>query len=106
MTRQHDFWATVDGARGEQWKRTVGTNRFPIESPLPIRGNLPGLGDREVYLLALDQLDAATRGAIMVELARSFGIPAAEIAEEISRVGVPILAEDCSVTVHNPQRWF
>src|ERR1044071_3447050 len=100
--RSHDFWATIDGERGEEWKRIAGTNRFPIRSPIPVLGDLPGKGERRCYLLALDQVEPATLNRIVAHMAAKFGLSPEEARDEMEKVGIPILDEDCSVMVMNP----
>lgn len=101
----HDFWVTIHGARGEEWKSITGTNRFPVISPIAVRGNLPGIGEAGVYLLALDNVAADVKSRIIAHLANKFGLSPDETEEEVRKAGIPILETDCSVTVFHPQKW-
>lgn len=103
----HDFFVYIDGERGAEWERVAGTRRFPVRSPIPALAALPGYQTpQRVYLLALDQVEPSRRARILVHLAVKFGLNEAEAAAEIAQAGIPILADQCSVVVHNPQRWF
>ena len=104
--RSHDFWITIHGERGEEWKRITGTDRFPIKTPVPSLGILPGIGETRIYLLALDQMEPEIMHRILAHLAVKFGLTPEEDAEEIAKAGIPILADECSVMVLNPQKWF
>ena len=103
----HDFFVSIDGARGAEWEAVTGTRRFPVRSPVPVLAHLPGYAvPQPVYLLALDQIDAETRARIVAHLASKFGLSEAEVAVEIAQAGIPILEDQCSVVVHHPMRWF
>jgi hypothetical protein len=67
-------WITdPDAAR--DWQKILGrTDYIPIRSPLPILGNLPGLGETPVYMLQLDQLTAEERGRLIDYLSDRFGV--------------------------------
>jgi hypothetical protein len=104
--RSHDFWVSIHGERGEEWKRIADTNHFPVKSPIPSLGILPGKGEQRVYLLALDQMLPHVLDRIVAHLAAKFGMTPEETKEEMEKAGIPILADECSVMVHNPMRWF
>lgn len=44
--------------------------------------------------------------SVQVYLANKFGLDPSVVEAGIDEEGVPILAEDCMVTIHNPQRWL
>jgi hypothetical protein len=104
--RSHDFFVTIHGERGEEWKGIAGTNHFPVRSPIPSLGILPGKGEQRVYLLALDQVEPETLNRIVSHMSEKFGLTPEEARDEMEKAGIPILADECSVMVHNPQRWF
>ena len=106
MTKTHDFWVTIHGERGEEWQRVLGTNRLPVQGPIPMRAILPGLGEALVYQVALDQLEHGQQERITTHLCEKFQLAPAEAEAEIRAAGIPILAESCSVMVLSPQRWF
>jgi hypothetical protein len=102
----HDFWVTITGERGREWKRVAGTDYFPVLSPIPVMGDLPGIGLSRVYLLAIDQMEPNILSRIVAHLSGKFGMTAEETQAELDKGGIPILADDCMVTVLNPQKWF
>ena len=104
--RPHDFWVTLHGERGAEWERVLGTSRIPVRSPIATLALLPSLGEREVYLVALDVLAPGHLEKIVAHLCEKFQLSREEAEAEIRQAGIPILAEACSVFVHNPQRWF
>ena len=101
-----DFTVTIGGSRGEEWERVCGTRTFPVRSPIPMLADLPGKPAARVFLLDLQSIEAETRERITAHLASKFGLSPIEAAQEIQDHGIPILEEDCSTTIRNPQRWF
>lgn len=67
---------------------------------------MPGKGRSLVYLLDLDLITPEQRQRLVEHISRKWGLPAAEVEADLDAYGVPILDEDCIVTIHNPQRWF
>lgn len=103
----HDFWARVGGDREALFREVFGDNLVPICSPVGAYALLPGLtGPQYVYLLALDQLSVEQRVKLVRHIALRFGYPVAEVERDLDAEGMPILARDASVIVHNPQRWL
>jgi hypothetical protein len=101
---EHKVWATIHGERGDEWQKVTGTNRFPVQSFLPIRANLPGLGEQQIYLLALDAVEPEIKEKIVARLCEKFGLSRAESESEIAMQGIPILATEC--TVSDSGMWF
>lgn len=101
----HDFWVTIHGERGAEWERVIGTNCLPVQSPVPIPALLPGLGESLVFLLAMDQLEPEQVMKIVEHLSAKFRLSPEEAAQEIAAAGIPILHTDCSIMIHNPQKW-
>jgi hypothetical protein len=103
----HDFWVSVSGDREPLFREIFGDNRVPIESPVGEYAALPGLsGPQYVYKLALGEITRKQRANVVAHLARAFGYAEAEVERDLDAVGMPILARDASVIVHNPQRWL
>ena len=105
MKKQHDFWVTIHGQRGEEWQRVLGTSRIPVKSPLPILANLPGIGEARVHLVALDVLTPGQQEKIVIHLCEKFQLSRNEAEAEIRQAGIPILSQDCTVMMMNFQRW-
>lgn len=100
-----DFGVIIHGPRGDEWERVLGTRTFRVRSPIPSIADLPGKPGAQVYMLDLDEITPAQREALITHLAAKFAIARELVAAEID-TGVPILDEDCTVIVHNPQRWL
>jgi hypothetical protein len=103
-----DFTVTVTNPdRAADWQSILGRATVSVLSPLPSRGNLPGHPDALFYMLDLDALTSEEIDRLTAFIAQRFHIADAEVAHDLRRNGVPILADDCIVSVHlNPQRWF
>jgi len=94
-------WKTVavihNAERLEFWKKILGGDRAPIKSILTNRAKLPDKGEQDVYILDTDALTAEQKEKLIKALAERF-----DLQEEFVRlhliVGVPILAEDVSVS--------
>lgn len=101
-----DFYVSIGGARGEEWERIAGTRRFPVKSPIPFLADLPGQPKAEVFLLDIQELEYDVLVRITAHLCQKFGLTTEEAAVEIKAGWIPILNEDCMVTILNPQRWL
>jgi hypothetical protein len=92
--------------RAAEWREVLGADIVCVRSPVPRRANLPGHLDALIYLLDLDLLTEEQRVKLVAHLSAKFGIPERRVAAELDTHGLPVLAQDCSVSVHNPQRWL
>lgn len=103
-----DFTATIvkKGERADEWQEILGSTTINIKSPLPSYANLPGKPKELIYELDLALLTAGQRYRLVTHLSTKFNMWADEVEAHLDRVGCPILAEDVTITVHNPQRWF
>jgi hypothetical protein len=101
-----DFTVTIGGSRGDEWERIAGTRTFPVRSPIPVLADLPGKPSAQVYLLDLASIAEGVRGRIVGHLSRKFGLSPDEAEAEATKQGIPILADECSVMIEHPQRWF
>ena len=105
MPTTHDFWVTIGGERGDGFERHVGTRRFPVRSPMRVDVRLP-IGTRRCYLLAPEAMDERELADLAAAVAQRQGGEVDDVLRAIRDEGMPILDEDCSVAVHDPQRWF
>jgi hypothetical protein len=102
-----DFTATITHPeRAAEWQRVLGTTTVYITTPIPIRANLPGHPNAEIYLLDLNLISSQQREALITHLAARFNLPRQEVESDLDKHGVPILAQDCIVAVANPHKWF
>lgn len=108
---EHDFWVRVhDPARAADFDRVFlgvyGNATVPVRSPIPHMSPVVGLGNVLVYELAVDLLSPEERARLVAFIAERFDLDPAAVESELDDVGVPIPAKNCSLAVHNPQRWF
>ena len=93
--------------RAKEWLNAIGSISVCVQSPVPVNARLPGFDDpQSVYLLDLDTLSPNQQRGLIEHLARKFRIPLEDVRAGIAEQGVPILAQDCFVSVTNPTRWF
>ena len=104
--KTRDFWVTVTGERAAEWRQVLGTDTVAVLSPIPHRADLPGRPGALIHLMDLGALTGEQVGRLTAHLATKFGLPIEEVQAGLAEQGVPILADDCMVAVHNPQRWF
>ncbi len=97
---------SINGARGDEWERAVGTRTFPVTTWNPMRGNLPGKPNAEIWMINLGALEPELLDKIVLHLAQKFEIPADEMRHEVLARGIPVLADDAFVVLHDPQRWL
>jgi hypothetical protein len=105
MAAMPDFFVQVDGPRGDVLERVLGSRRVPILGPLPVPCELP-IGVRECYILDVGALDFDQFWRLTEHLVQAFASPIEAVQEELRNKGMPILAEACSVTILNPQKWL
>jgi hypothetical protein len=96
---------TIQGPRGDEWERVCGTRTFPVTTWEPVRADLPGKPNAEVWMLNLQALDSQTLVLIIAYLRLKFGGTLAEVEAAVAAHGIPILAEDAYVALNDPQRW-
>lgn len=82
-----------------------GSATVPIISPIPVVASLSTYGQwdkasiKRVYLLDLDAITADQRHRLIYHLAKKFNTRPGLINASISRDGVPIIAENVTVTI-------
>ncbi len=103
-----DFTATIreDSPRAADWRKVYGGTTVILKHPLPAIGEFPGVGAKEFYELDLDALTEEQRARLIAHLSERFQLSLEEVQSELDTVGVPILAEDVTLTIHNPVRWL
>jgi hypothetical protein len=87
------------------WERILGTRRVCIKSPIPTRASLPDRGEAFIYELDLDLLTDDQRERLVRHLAEKFGYTVEQVEQALPYHGVPILADDITLSIANPQRW-
>ncbi len=93
-----DVTVTVHGDRAEMFQEVFGTTTVCVENAVGEIANLPGLGVRHVYKLDLAEITAEQREKLIINLAGRFGMSKSEVRALLVTHGVPILAEDCTMT--------
>ncbi|MGJ3241131.1 MAG: hypothetical protein ACFE0Q_20645 [Anaerolineae bacterium] len=109
MSQQHDFTVTIydTSDRADMWFRIFGNLTVPVQSFIPHCATLPGFDEpQRVYMLKLDAISDEERERLIDEIAQKFNADRETVATVLASDGMPILASDCIITVHNPQRWF
>ena len=86
------------GERARAWRRLFGSDTVAIKSPVRLRAELPGLGKRDVYVVDLDKLSPGQLDRVAEEMAVKFAVPLQEVVEGLRSDGLPILADDVSVS--------
>jgi hypothetical protein len=103
-----DFKAIIreSSPRYREWLSVMGTNEFPLKSPIAGLTHLPGRGEVHVLMIDVALLSEEQRARLVKHLAAKFGIEESDVASSLDREGVPILDEDVTVVIFNPQRWL
>jgi hypothetical protein len=102
-----DFQVTItDPDRRKVLMELLGRDTVCVMSPLTFEAQLPGIGVKRVYLFDLDELTAEEKERLAANAAARYGLSAEESAEEMAENGMPILADGCILTMHNPCRWL
>lgn len=84
--------------RYQEWMKVFGTDQVPIVNILAPRvANVLGEA-RQVYMLDLAKLSEDQLIRLKDHLSRKFSIPMEEVERDLPEIGVPILAEDVSIS--------
>lgn len=91
-------------SRYPEWIKVFGTNQVPILNTLaPNLANV--LGEiKMVYLLDLSKLSEQQMTRLKEHIVQKFGVSMEEVERTLPEIGVPILAED--VTVSTDEMFF
>lgn len=93
--------ATIDASspRAADWLEAYSTTTVPIQSPFVSLAELPGLGLCPVFFVDLARLSAEQLERAVALLSARFRIEPAELRKGLLADGLPILAEEMTVTV-------
>jgi len=102
-----NFTVTVHNPeRAAVFEALFGGTTVCVKSPIPLLMTLPEVGEKRAYLLDLDTLTPEQRDKLIFYLMRKFApLLEDEAKEGLQEHGLPILTEDCVLTVHNPAMW-
>ena len=95
------YKVTVYGERAEEFRDVFGGATVPVKSPLPGLATVAG-EEKMVYMLDIERLGAEQYDRLVQHLARKFGEAEVAVAAELTQYGLPILADDVTVTVQQP----
>jgi hypothetical protein len=100
-----NFTATINNpARAAEWKAILGSTTVPITSDHPTLATLPGHAKAQmIYQLDLDQLTEEQWNRVIEHVATKFEYAIKWIEDLLPEHGIPILAQDVTVTVERPQ---
>lgn len=102
-----DFEIIVnDEARAREFQDIMGSNILPVKSPQPSMGTLPGMKGKKFYLLDVAKLTPYHCIKLARHLAETFGLEPDQVHDDMTKNGVPVLAEDCTVVINNPMKWL
>lgn len=103
-----DFRATIceENDRAQSWLEVFGTREIPLKSPLPTIASAPGIPEGLFYELDLQELTQEQRTRLITYIAKRFDVSEQEVSETLDTVGCPILSENITITVFNPQKWL
>jgi hypothetical protein len=89
---------TVFGERAEEFEDVFGTATVPVLGPLPELALVNGFEEPQpVYLLDLKALSHDQRDRLVAHIARKFGADEGAVADQLTALGLPILAADTIV---------
>lgn len=88
--------------RAEWWLAIFGSLEVPLISPVPQMGTFPDKDGGEMvcsfYNVDLDKLDAEQIARAVTFVVNKFGLSADEVRDDLAMNGMPILAQDVSVS--------
>lgn len=88
-----------ESPRAADWQRVFGGLTVPLLAPFAIHVQVPDVV-RECYRVDVAALTPEQRRRAVEHIVQRFGVPAAEVEADLDNdeLGLPILAEDVSVT--------
>lgn len=91
---------TVHGKREADFERVFGTTTVHVQGWAPHHAQLPGHDEPQlVFLLDLEWVkEAGHRANLVAFLAERFEQDPAFVDRELERMGMPILARDCTMS--------
>jgi len=96
----------MDPERIAEWTAVFGSPTVCVKTPIPQLADLPAKPRSKVYFLDLGELTDEQYNRLIDHIAAKFSLDPFETAADVQKRGVPILADDCMVTVENPQKWL
>jgi hypothetical protein len=102
-----DFKAIINekSTRYQEWLAIMGTNEIPLLTPIPQMVALPS-GVAPCLWIDIAALTYEQKERMVKHLATKFSIPEQEVAHDLDGVGCPILDEEVTVVIFNPQKWI
>lgn len=103
-----DFKAVISAKspRYQEWVNVMGTNEFPITTPIPTPASAADIKQGLFYMIDLAELIPEQRERLIQHLAVKFGLDENDVANSLDREGVPVLDEDVTIVIFNPQKWM
>lgn len=93
------FAKVKDPERAKKWREVFGKDEVQILSPVPFLANLPGFDEPQlVYLLDFRAMTPEARVRLVQQTAERFGEDTAVVDADLEREGMPILADEVTVT--------
>ena len=104
MSEKPLFTATIRNEdRNQDWLTIFGSDTVPIKSPFATRTDLPKTPNARIYELNLNAITPDQRQALVAHIAKKFGYDPAYVEANLNDEGVPLLANDVTITIHRPE---
>lgn len=99
MSKNNPHTITIhhEGRRTE-WRAIFGTDTLPIKAPIPHYDTLPGAPNALVYEVDLNAITADQRQRLIAHTATKFGYSTEFVEENLDKLGMPVLANDVTMT--------
>lgn len=103
-----DFEITIrnNTEKAKEFMKVLGTLTVNVESPIPEYVSTPHHKKVLAYFLDLDLITKEQRENLITYLSEKFSQTRVFVMKNLDKFGVPILQNDCSLFIKNPQRWF
>lgn len=102
-----DFKVTVyEEERKKEFEKVFGSNTVNVKSPIPNRITIPSGETKLAYFLDFESITKEQQEKLVEHISVKFNQQKEFVEKNIESMGVPILKEQCSLCIENPQRWF
>lgn len=106
MSREFIAKISEESTRHREWIEVMGVDEIPLKSPFPEWASAPGVEAGLFYQIDLSAITPEQRERMIKHIARKFEVDEHEVSSTLDTIGCPILAEDVTVVVLNPQKWI
>jgi len=107
MGKDFEIIISEKSERYNNFMAVYGTNIIKVISPFPELVSLPDSKEPVLaYFLDLDLITETQRENLICHISEKFQQSRKVVEDNLEKIGMPILAKDCTLVINNPQKYF